>query len=225
MWGDTLEPEMSALLLAIYLIGVLDILIQERQSLSFIGHRSISIAKPIQMGINAFARRGPDDANPKKTYSFSEESAVSMSHRYNGKFDTAILRWDTGPILVALIERKFPRSILPNQVKAEDVFQASLYALALKEKGISSTSTQILVVYCLQEVAIKCLKKKGGLDCFSCKEGKVFKSRYNEKKTLKQLTKLDEVWYEGRKPKPDPSVENCRACPFSKKVKCKYSAV
>jgi hypothetical protein len=208
-----------------FLVGILIILFLEKQDPSFLGYRSLSSASPAQMDLNAFARNGPEDSSSKKMYSFSEESAVSMTHRYNGKFDTAILRWDTGPVLVALIERKFPRSILPERAKLEDIFQASLYSLALKEKGISCTSTQLIVVYCLQETAIKCLKKQGGLDCFRCKEGKVFKTRYNEKKTMKLITKLDEVWYEGRKPRPYPSLENCRVCPFSKKDKCKYSAV
>jgi hypothetical protein len=139
--------------------------------------------------------------------------------------DTAILRWDTGPILVALVERKFPRSFLPRHARHEDIFQASLYTLALKEKGISVTSTKLILVYCLQDAAIKCMKKHTASDCFHCKEGKVFKTRFNEKKTLKQLNKLDEIWYEGRKPRAAAKIENCRVCPFSKGNRCRYSVV
>jgi hypothetical protein len=208
-----------------FLVGILILLLLEKQDLSFIGFRRISNAIPAEMDLNAFARGGPREGSSKKTYSFSEESAVSMTHRYNGKFDIAILSWNTGPILEAMIERKFPRSFLPGQARPEDIFQASLYSLALKEKGISCTSAYLIVIYCLQEMAIKCMKNQDSLDCVQCDEGKVFKVRYNEKKTLKQLGKLDEVWYEGRKPEPKPTIEHCRACPFSKGDQCKYSTV
>jgi hypothetical protein len=209
----------------VFLIGILILLLLEKQDLSFIGTRRITNAIPSQIDLNAFARRGPKEGKSKKTYLFSEESAVSMTHRFNGKFDTALLRWDTGPILEALIERKFPRSFIPDQVKEEDVFQASLYTLALKEKGISCATTNLIVIYCVQDTAIKCMKKQGGLDCFRCNEGKVFKSRFKEKKTLKQLAKLDEIWYEGRKPAPKPGKGNCRPCPFNQNKHCKHSAV
>ena len=214
----------NSILLFVFLVGVLILLVLEKQDLSFIGTRRISKAIPAQMDLNAFARGGPREGKSKSTYIFSEESAVSMTHRFNGKFDSAILRWDTGPILEALIERKFPRSYLPERARSEDIFQASLYSLALKEKGISCSSTHLIIIYCLQDKAIKCMKKQGGLDCFRCKEGKVFKSRFNEKRTLKQLAKLDEVWYQGRKTEPNPSKDNCRACPFSKGGQCNYSA-
>ncbi len=163
--------------------------------------------------------------NSRKNYYFSEESVISMSHRYNGKFDAAILRWDTGPILVSIIERKYPRSMLPEKGNPEDVFQASLYALALKEKGISVKTTQVIVVYCLQDKAIKCMRTGGGLNCIKCSQGKIFKSQFNEKKTLKHLNELDEIWYRGRKPKPKASVDNCRVCPFSISRKCIHSVV
>ncbi len=215
----------SSLLLLLFLVGILILLYLGKQNFIFTVYGRIKRATPAQMNINSFARKGPRSKNPKKTYAFSEMNAVSMTHRYRGRFDTTVLRWDTGPILVALIERKYPRSVLPQTAKPEDVFQASLYALALKEKGISCSSSQLLTIYCLQDAATRCLKKQGGLDCLRCKEGRVFKTRFNEKKTLKQLDRLDEVWYESRKPKPNSTQLNCRVCPYSKKRKCEHSAV
>ena len=48
--------------------------------------------------------------------------------------------------------------------------------------------------------------------------------RFDPKKVIRSLKKMDEVWYNGRKPKPSPEQGKCRACPYSK-GKCNYSAV
>ncbi len=217
-----LDPILNSALLIIFLLGILGLVLLSRDS---VGSRDITKAQRAEVDLNTFVRKGPGRKNSKCNYLFSEANVVSMSYRYNGRFDHAIVKWDTGPILVALIERKFPRSIIPAVSKQEDMFQSSLYALALKEKGFSCSSTKLITIYCLQDEAIECLKKQSGLDCMHCEKGKSFKSRFNEKKTMKRLARLDEVWNQERKPKPNPSSVNCRACPFTKNKKCEFSAV
>ncbi|MDF1540010.1 MAG: hypothetical protein P1Q69_14025 [Candidatus Thorarchaeota archaeon] len=219
---NELDPYLSSALLIIFLLGIFGLCLLSRDS---VGNRNLTKARQAKVDLNTFVRNGPGKKNSKHNYLFSEENVVSMTYGYNGRFDHAVARWDTGPILVAVIERKFPRSVLPDALKQEDMFQLSLYTLALKEKGFSCSSTKLVTIYCLQDEAIECLKKQSGLDCLHCEKGKSFNSKFNEKKTLKHLARLDEVWNQERKPKPNPSLENCRACPFTKNKKCEFSVV
>jgi len=217
-----LDQLLSSILLIVFLTALFGLLLLSKEGG---GNRKLSNVQRAEIDLNTFVRTGPMHKNARRNYLFSEENIVSMTHRYNGRFDNAVTRWDTGPILVALIERKFPRRILPDSPRREDVFQSSLYTLALKEKGFSCSSTKLVTIYCLQDEAIKCLEKRTGFDCLYCKRGRVFKTKFNEKKTLKSLARLDEIWYQRRRPKPNPSILYCRVCPFTKNQKCEYSVV
>lgn len=218
---SSMDPIASFLLLFIFLAGLMGLLFTSKRS-SWNG--TLSNVQIPDVDLNTFARKGPSDKSNRRGYIFSEEHIVSMTHRYNGRIDSAILRWNTGPILDRLIERKFPRKYLPDNAKQEDMFQSSLYSMALKEKGISTSTAKLVIIYCLQDIAIACLTRESSLNCIYCRKGKVFTTRLNEKKTLKTLARLDEVWYAGRKPKPFPSNLNCRSCPFSKNQKCDFRA-
>jgi hypothetical protein len=124
-----------------------------------------------------------------------------------------------------LIEYKFPVNQLPTKMKEEDLFQIGLYALAMAESGISCSSTRLVTVYCLQDVAKACTKGKSISNCWSCGDGKIYEKRYNPEAIQKQLRILDEVWYKKRQPRATPEEKKCRPCPFSKKGACNYSAV
>ena len=158
----------------------------------------------------------------ERYYLFSEQSVFSKQHRITGRFDGAILHWDTVPILDAIIERKFPVRILPTKVREEDIFQAGLYALALMDCGISTKSTKLVVIHCLQEKALKCVQKSRGAYCFSCENSRIFSKHFNPSRVMQELSKLDEIWFTRRKPRASPSSNKCRVCPYSK-TKCKYS--
>ena len=168
--------------------------------------------------------------NPRKTkrndyYRFNEENVRSHAQRFLGRFDTAILHWEESPILDVMIERKFPVNELPANVKAEDLFQAGLYTLALSESGVSCRDAQLVIVYCLQDIARKCLDGNSSRDCWRCSDGRKFHRRYKEKDVRKHLKRLDEVWYDKRKPRPSPSLQTCRPCPYGKNGKCNYSEI
>lgn len=157
-------------------------------------------------------------------YRFVEEPVRSFAHRYDGRFDTAILHWEEAPILDILIEYKFPTNYMPTKMKDEDFFQLGLYTLALAESGVSCSSAKLVVVYCLQDVAKRCIQNKSKRMCWSCGEGRIFEKRFNPNTVEKRLKRLDEVWYQKRQPKATPSVEKCRPCPYSKRGDCNFSA-
>ena len=157
-------------------------------------------------------------------YSFSEENVRSLGHRFVGRFDGAILHWEKSPILDLVIEYKFPVKHLPRQARKEDVFQSGLYALALLDSGISCSSTRLVTIYCLQDKAKRCLAKKSTKECWQCKDGRTFVTRFKPNNVLKKLGKLDEVWYNERKPRPVQDPSRCRVCPYSN-GRCNYSTV
>jgi hypothetical protein len=49
-------------------------------------------------------------------------------------------------------------------------------------------------------------------------------TRFKPKNVLRKLRRLDEVWYEGRKPIPIQEANRCRICPYSDS-RCNYSVV
>lgn len=160
----------------------------------------------------------------RESFLFSEESVVSVGYRYNGRFDAAILHWEEVPVLDAIIERKFPVNYLPDQPKPEDFFQAGLYALALMEKGVSCSTTKLVLVYCTQDNARKC-SSESKTRCMTCSESKTFERRFKPKPIIKQLREFDEYWYRDRSPRPSPDSSKCRACPYGMEGSCNYSAV
>jgi CRISPR/Cas system-associated exonuclease Cas4 (RecB family) len=162
--------------------------------------------------------------NLNQYYSFSEDNVRSLGHRYVGRLDSAILHWDKIPILDLVIEYKFPVKHLPRHARKEDEFQAGLYALALLESGVSCSSTRLVTIYCLQRRAKRCLERKSLKECWQCRNGRTFVTRFKPKNILRTLRGLDEVWYEGRKPIPIQQASRCRVCPYSD-GRCNYAVV
>lgn len=182
-------------------------------------------AKRTSGDLTSFLQAAEKGAHRRGSYVFTEENVVSMTYRFSGRFDAAIIAWNSGPVLEAIVERKFPRKYLPTEAYREDVFQGSLYVLALKEKGFSVSSARIVIIYCIQDMAEKCMEKGTGLYCLSCGKGKVTISKLRERDVAKAIRKLDEVWYRGRDPEPNPSPSICRRCPFSTDGSCNFTAI
>ena len=157
-------------------------------------------------------------------YFFSEETVRSLGHRFVGRFDEAVIHWEDIAVLDLIIEYKFPSQQLPSHKKPEDVLQAGLYALALMESGVSCSSTKLVIIYCLQDRAKKCLERKSIRDCWRCSNGRSYVAKFKPNDVLGILRRLDEFWYEGRKPRPTQEESNCRVCPYSN-GRCSYSLV
>ncbi|TFG26512.1 hypothetical protein EU528_14285 [Candidatus Thorarchaeota archaeon] len=182
-------------------------------------------AKKAPWDLQEFLSLNPSNPRRNDIYRFNEESVRSHAHRYVGRFDGAILHWEEVPILDMIIENKFPVSFLPEKVKGEDIFQAGLYALALVDTGVSCSNANLVIIYCLQDAAKKCLHGNSPKKCWDCRDGKIFSKKFDQRKIMKDLAKLNAVWYKKRNPRANPSEENCRPCPFSKNGKCNYSAI
>jgi len=191
----------------------------------FLGTRGkMKRAEKAPWDLYEFLHLEPSKQKVKEYYRFNEESVRSHSHRFVGRFDSAILHWEEVPVLDLIIENKFPVSYLPEKVRKEDIFQAGLYALALEETGVSCRDTRLVTIYCLQDIAKRCLQGNTPKKCWDCGEGKIFSKSFNPQKIRKALKKLDEVWYKKRKPKASPTPSKCRVCPYSKNGKCNHSA-
>ena len=214
----------SLFMMIVFIVGIVVLLVlQPRTGFATTGmkmRRSISAPGSLAEFLNLESKRG----KLNQFYSFSEENVRSLGHRFVGRFDSAILHWEESPILDLVIEHKFPVKHLPREASKEDVFQSGLYALALLDSGVSCSSTRLVTVYCLQDRAKRCLDRKSTKECWQCDDGKTFMTRFNPKNVIRKLRKLDEVWYEGRKPRPVHEPGRCRICPFSD-GRCNYSAV
>jgi CRISPR/Cas system-associated exonuclease Cas4 (RecB family) len=219
-----MDPAQGILLLAIFLTGALVLLYDLREGTLNSVFRIINRSIVAPWDLNTFLHLESEPPEPNQYYSFAEEAVVSMGHRYSGRFDQAILRFDGVPVLEVVIERKFPSRNMPRIVRPEDMFQAGLYALALMEKGVSCSSTRLVVIYCTQKDASSCVSADKGVNCFGCRKGRAFQQEFNMKKVLKTLKRLDEIWYKRRKPKPSPEVGKCRACPYGTNGVCNHSA-
>lgn len=212
-------------MLMLFVAAILAFLCLFGGSLRISGMQGLLKAKRTPGDLTSFLQAVEKGEHRRGSYIFTEENVVSMTFRFRGRFDAAIAAWNSGPVLEAIVERKFPRKHLPTKAYREDVFQGSLYALALKEKGLSVSSTRIITIYCIQDMAEKCLKKGTGLHCLTCGKGKVFISKLRERSVAKAISRLDEVWYRGRDPEPNPSASTCRRCPFSTDGSCNFTAV
>ncbi len=181
-------------------------------------------AKRSSWSIQDFLKHRTNRPHQGQPFSFKEGMVTSSTYRIKGRFDQAILYWDTNPILEALIERKFPRKILPDKARQEDVFQAELYALALAEMGAITRDSKIIVIYCLQKEASSCLDRNRE-GCLNCRKGRRFVSSFKQNRVAKKLDKLNKEWYRSRVPRASPSRETCIICPYSRKRGCKHSAI
>ena len=215
----------NTLMLLIFITAVLAFVYLSGGKLRLGGIHSVLNAKKASGNLTSFLEPGGKDGHRIGNQLYTEENVVSMTYRFSGRLDAAIVAWNTGPILEAIVERKFPSKHLPMKAYPEDVFQGSLYALALKEKGFSVSSTRIITVYCIQDEAENCMEKRAGLYCLTCGKGRLFVSKLRERTVIKTIGKLDEIWYRGRNPEPRPSVSSCRRCPFSTDGSCNFTAI
>ena len=213
----------SLVMMIIFISGIL-LLISLRPRTGF-ATTGMKIRKAISTPLNLaeFLGRKPDRGKHDQYYFFSEENVRSLGHRFIGRFDGAIFHWENVPVLDLIIEYKFPVKHLPQQSRPEDVFQAGLYALALLESGVSCTSTKLVTIYCLQENAKKCIDQKESRECWKCNKSQTHVTRFKPKTILRELNRLDEVWYNGRKPRPAQDSSSCRVCPYNES--CNYSLI
>lgn len=183
----------------------------------------ISNASFAPWNFHEFLKLSQSSPKSNEFYRFNEESVRSHAHRYVGRFDSAIFHWEDVPILDLIIENKFPVSYLPDRVKKEDIFQAGLYALALAESGVSCRDAKLVIIYCLQDAAKRCLQGNSQRRCWDCSDGKIFSQNFNQREIMKNLAKINAVWYKKRKPDANPSEDNCHHCPYSRDGRCNYS--
>ncbi|MHA1136459.1 MAG: hypothetical protein ACTSSE_08235 [Candidatus Thorarchaeota archaeon] len=203
------------LIIAIYRIGVG----------TFSVRGKMRNAQKAPWDLHEFLILNPSKPKNNEYYRFSEESIRSHAHGFVGRFDGAILHWKDAPILDMIIESKFPISYLPERAIKEDIFQAGLYALALADTGVSCKDAKLVIIYCLQDVAKRCLQGNTSKMCWDCGEGKIFYQNCDLREVMKNLSKINEVWYKKRRPRANPTEDHCRPCPYSKNGKCNYSAV
>jgi hypothetical protein len=215
-----MEDEGYQYLILIFVIFVLAFLfLNRRYSISKLYNNSIPAPWTLNHFLKSQNRQNIDSDN---LYLFSEQLVRSYRFKITGRFDQAILHTDDRPVLDAIIEKKFPVHILPRVVHKEDMFQAGLYALAIMDQEVSIDSAKLVVIYCIQEKALKCVQKTKAIACLECKYSRVFVKRFAPSKIIKQLKKLDEIWYGQRKPKASPSIKKCRICPYGESI-CKHS--
>ncbi len=221
---NRVEPVQGILLLVIFLVGSFILLYERKEETLNSVFRIINRSIVAPWDLNTFLHLEFDPHEPDQSYMFAEETILSMGHRYAGRFDQAVLRFDGVPILEIIIERKFPVRNLPEIVRTEDMFQAGLYTLALMESGVSCSSTRLAVIYCTQEAASNCVSVGKGVNCFECRKGRAFQQEFNPKTVLKTLKKLDEIWLKRREPMPSPEAGKCKACPYGANGVCGHSA-
>ena len=184
-----------------------------------------SKAVPADMTVSEFLSLDKRRRKNSTRLLLQEKEVRSLGHRYVGRLDAVVVSWQDAPVLHVVLERKFPAAQLPSRPRPEDLFQLGLYALALLESGMSCRSTRLMVTYCLQDTASRCFKKSDTPKCSLCSEGRTFTKQFRQKEVLEALSRLDEVWYGNRAPKPKPSSEKCRRCPFGSSHLCIYSKV
>ena len=223
--GDKMNPYLIILSFSILLVIIFIIAIY-RLSVGTLSVRGkLRYAQSAPWDLHEFLNLNPSKPKRNEYYRFNEEPVRSHAHRFVGRFDSAILHWEERPVLDMIIENKFPVNYLPDRAKREDIFQAGLYTLALSESGVSCNSTKLVIIYCLQDTARRCLRGNSAKMCWQCDKGRLFTKDYDQKKIMNRLSMINEVWYGKRKPRANSTDDNCRPCPFSKNGKCNYSAI
>lgn len=167
--------------------------------------------------------KGARGTMPGQYYILKEQMVYCPEHRFRGRFDYAVLRLGEVPVLVMVVERKFPVDILPTKGRPEDFFQAALYSLAFASHGVDCGSTSLLLIYCRQVDASHCAKRSSPAQCVLCSKSRTFRKRYGQVHVLSALRRLDEVWYSERPPRPSPAPGKCIRCNYGKSGQCKYS--
>ncbi len=212
----------SLVLLAFFIIGIVALSVIRAGGATMRIRRVIATASRSPISLREFLEQ--DSKRIQKRCLFTEESVISMTHRYTGRFDAAVLRFNQVGILEAVIERKYPTRFLPREPQKEDFFQASLYALALQESGVSCSSAKLVTIYCLQEHAKNC-QKKNVANCVRCRNASVMVKSFRPSRTISQLQKMDDYWFRNKTPEPKSNRNVCIICPFSRDGRCQYSAI
>jgi hypothetical protein len=220
--GTVLSEIPSLVLLSIFIGGIALLALTKSMGVSSSVRGRIRSASLSPIALADFLKI--DSQATRKNYLFKEEKVISLTHRYTGRFDAAVLRFKEVAILEAMIERKYPTKYLPTKAREQDLFQASLYALALQDSGVSCTSTRLVIIYCLQRNAMQC-QNRSIADCLTCRHARVMVDRFRPSRTISQLRNMDDYWFRRRPPKPNATKNSCRICPFNKNGKCQYSVV
>jgi hypothetical protein len=214
---------MSSLFMLTLLVGLLVAVAKLGTDLGRHAKDSLSQSVTTDMTISEFINLERGKRKTGTKYLLQEQTIRSLGNRYIGRFDAIVASWEEAPLLHVVLERKFPTTYLPHKALSEDMFQLGLYALALLESGMSCSSTSLAVTYCLQDTAIRCMQRSGSRDCSRCREGQTFTRAFRPKEVLVTLSRLNEVWYGERPPKPRSAPEVCRRCPFEASGVCNHS--
>ncbi len=218
------DPLLNAAFLVTFIISVLLLGMTTRGLCSMGMLGVVRSASTADFSLSQFLHSRAETSGRRRVFAFQEEYVASLGRRIHGRVDCAYLHMEEAPVLDLLVEMKFPLEILPERAHAEDFFQASLYALALADSGVSCSHARLEVIYCTQKEAERCL---GGSrqSCVSCRKARRFHRKFDYKGTVGTLSRLDEVWYDGRKPKPAARPEQCRRCPYSRDGACNYASL
>ncbi|TFF96128.1 hypothetical protein EU546_01990 [Candidatus Thorarchaeota archaeon] len=205
-------------------LGILVIiLVLSKKPLNYRARRILLNARSTEMSVKELLELdSPRSKKRGRGYLLCEQTVKSVGHRYAGRLDAAVMSWEEVPTAHLVVERKFPVNHLPKAARQEDFFQAGLYALALLETGVSCSSTLLMIIYCLQDRAKRCMEKPSRQSCASCGDARVFVSRFNQNQLERTLERLDEVWFSRRPPRPTRRADMCRICPFGAKGTCNY---
>jgi len=220
---ETIDSLLNAAFLVTFIISILLVGMATRRLPSTGVFGVVRSASTADFSLGEFLHSRAETGSRRREFAFQEEYVASLGRRIHGRVDCAYLHMEEVPVLDLLVEMKFPLKLLPETVHAEDLFQASLYALALADSGVSCSHTRLEVIYCTQKQAEHCFGQ-GGRSCVTCRRARRFHRKFDYKSTVATLSRLDEVWYEGRKPKPIARPEQCRRCPYSHDGACNYAS-
>ncbi|MEM2141867.1 MAG: hypothetical protein QXS20_03030 [Candidatus Thorarchaeota archaeon] len=176
----------------------------------------------VEMSPVSFVEQHGQETELGRYLSFHEQPVQSIVNRIAGIPDSVYMHIKDRPVVDIVVERKYPSRSLPRKAYPEDVFQASLYALALSDNGMDCRQTRLALIYCLQDRARRCMSGERNL-CIGCRYGRVFISSFNRERTLSDLLRLDEIWFRMRTPRPSSRKDTCARCPYSDRRVCPYS--
>ncbi len=201
------------LLLITFLLLVVVAIAREYIGLS----KLLTGATPLRGGLRSLA----DPKTLAGRYVLSELSVESRRWGYVGRADHIVVSKGAALTLDAVIEMKFPRVQVPRTAHSEDLFQASLYALALEEMGLQCDNALAVVVYCAQTNAERC-RNRDLQHCISCGKARVSTARYDRALTERKLKAMEGYWRGQRDARPASRRDRCGRCPFSADI-CPHS--
>ncbi|NWF95164.1 MAG: hypothetical protein HXY34_03395 [Candidatus Thorarchaeota archaeon] len=213
---------LDTFLLAVFIVGVLAAGYLMRGGRPGGIRALIRGAVPAPWDLHTFLSRPPAHLSAGAKYLFSEQSVLSTTHHFRGRFDQAVFHREEVPVLDVMIERKFTVKHLPREMREEDAFQAGLYTLALLDTGVSCRNTRLVVIYCLQDEAERCVRQ-GPAFCLKCRSARVYTKKFRRGPVERAIRKLDQVWFEGRPPRASTRKDRCLRCPYGHDGRCNRS--